>query len=36
MEIATTHPYYFIPEDIRIIYAFWQIPDDIAIFEGYG
>lgn len=34
MEIATTRAYYFTAEEMRIIYAFCQIADDIAISEG--
>ena len=34
MEIATTRTYYFTPEEMRIIYKFCQIADDIAISEG--
>ena len=34
MEIATTRTYYFTAEEMRIIYAFCKIADDIAISEG--
>ena len=34
MEIATTRTYYFTAEEMRIIYAFCQIADNIAISEG--
>ena len=34
MEIATTRAYYFTVEEMRIIYAFCQIADNIAISEG--
>ena len=34
MEIETTRTYYFTAEEMRIIYAFCQIADDIAISEG--
>lgn len=34
MEIATTRTYYFTEEEMRIIYAFCQIADNIAISEG--
>ena len=34
MEIATTRTYYFTAEEMRIIYAFCQLADDIAISEG--
>ena len=33
MEIATTRTYYFTAEEMRIIYAFCQLADDIAISE---
>ena len=34
MEIETTRTYYFTEEEMLIIYAFCQIADDVAIFEG--
>ena len=34
MEIATTRTYYFTADEMRIIYKFCQIADDIAISEG--
>lgn len=34
MKIDTTRAYYFTAEEMRIIYAFCQIADDIAISEG--
>lgn len=34
MKIDTTRAYYFTPEEMRIIYAFCQIADNIAISEG--
>ena len=34
MEIATIRTYYFTPDEMRIIYKFCQIADDIAISEG--
>ena len=34
MEIATTRTYYFTADEMRIIYAFCHITDDIAISEG--
>lgn len=34
MKIDTTRTYYFTTEEMRIIYAFCQIADDIAISEG--
>ena len=34
MEIETTRTYYFTEEEMRIIYDFCQIADDIAISEG--
>ena len=34
MDIATTRTYYFTADEMRIIYAFCQIADDVAIFEG--
>ena len=34
MEIATTRTYYFTADEMRIIYNFCQIADDIAISEG--
>lgn len=33
MEIETTRTYYFTEEEMRIIYAFCKIADDIAISE---
>lgn len=33
MEIATTRAYYFTEEEMRIIYAFCQIANSIAISE---
>lgn len=33
MEIATTRTYYFTEEEMRIIYAFCQIADSVAISE---
>lgn len=38
MKIDTTRAYYFTSEEMRIIYAFCQIADNIAISEGmdYG
>ena len=32
--MVTTRTYYFTPEEMRIIYTFCQIADDIAISEG--
>ena len=34
MEIATTRTFYFTADEMRIIYAFCKIADDIAISEG--
>lgn len=34
MKIDTTRAYYFTAEEMRIIYAFCQIADNIAISEG--
>lgn len=34
MKIDTTRAYYFTVEEMRIIYAFCQIADNIAISEG--
>lgn len=34
MKIDTTRAYYFTTEEMRIIYAFCQIADNIAISEG--
>ena len=34
MKIDTTRTYYFTEEEMRIIYNFCQIADDIAISEG--
>ena len=34
MEIETTRTYYFTEEEMRIIYAFCQIADDIATSES--
>lgn len=34
MEIGETRAYYFTAEEMRIIYAFCQIADNIAISEG--
>ena len=33
MEIATTRTYYFTADEMRIIYAFCKIADDIAIYN---
>ena len=33
MEIETTRTYYFTAEEMRIIYAFCQIADSVAISE---
>lgn len=34
MKIDTTRAYYFTAEEMRIIYAFCQIADNIAISDG--
>ena len=34
MEIATTRTFYFTAEEMRIIYAFCQIADDVAIYNN--
>ena len=34
MEIATTRTYYFTEEEMRIIYKFCQIADDVAIYNN--